>query len=97
MLLLIFVKSHQLLVNGKVFFSLRRIKPNFGSPQASHMVSSCYLKSLIFEYKCTDYYNPINEACLFWNDPDIDIRWPIEEPLLSEKDRQGKRLKELFP
>nr|BAT24213.1 dTDP-6-deoxy-D-glucose-3,5-epimerase [Klebsiella sp. SW4] len=50
-----------------------------------------------FEYKCTDYYNPINEACLFWNDPDIDIRWPIEEPLLSEKDRQGKRLKELFP
>ncbi|NEY30343.1 dTDP-4-dehydrorhamnose 3,5-epimerase [Hafnia alvei] len=49
-----------------------------------------------FEYKCTDYYNPANEACLLWNDPDIEISWPIESPLLSEKDKLGKTFKELF-
>ncbi|CFR04500.1 dTDP-4-dehydrorhamnose 3,5-epimerase [Yersinia kristensenii] len=50
-----------------------------------------------FEYKCTDYYNPANEACLLWNDPDIGISWPIEFPKLSEKDKLGKSFKELFP
>jgi len=49
-----------------------------------------------FEYKCTDYYNPANEGCLLWNDPDIGISWPGESPLLSEKDKLGKTFKELF-
>ncbi|KFX21076.1 dTDP-4-dehydrorhamnose 3,5-epimerase [Pectobacterium betavasculorum] len=48
-----------------------------------------------FEYKCTDYYNPANEGCLLWNDSDVGIEWPVTEPLLSEKDKLGKRFKEL--
>ncbi|MEE3660424.1 dTDP-4-dehydrorhamnose 3,5-epimerase [Brenneria sp. g21c3] len=48
-----------------------------------------------FEYKCTDYYNPANEGCLLWNDPDVSIEWPVIDPLLSEKDKLGKRFKEL--
>ncbi|MCL6331921.1 dTDP-4-dehydrorhamnose 3,5-epimerase [Pectobacterium carotovorum subsp. carotovorum] len=48
-----------------------------------------------FEYKCTDYYNPANEGCLLWNDPDVGIEWPITNPLLSEKDKLGKLFKEL--
>ncbi|MEF9674807.1 dTDP-4-dehydrorhamnose 3,5-epimerase [Pectobacterium aroidearum] len=48
-----------------------------------------------FEYKCTDYYNPANEGCLLWNDPDVGIEWPITKPLLSEKDKLGKLFKEL--
>ncbi|MEF3090118.1 dTDP-4-dehydrorhamnose 3,5-epimerase [Raoultella scottii] len=49
-----------------------------------------------FEYKCTDYYSPSYEGCLSWNDPEIGIKWPIDNPLLSDKDKQGKTLKELF-
>lgn len=49
-----------------------------------------------FEYKCTDYYNPAHEACLLWCDPDVGIEWPCDAPLLSEKDKLGKSLKELF-
>jgi dTDP-4-dehydrorhamnose 3,5-epimerase len=49
-----------------------------------------------FEYKCTDYYDPTDEGCLLWNDPDIGIAWPVSEPLLSDKDRLGKTFKELF-
>lgn len=48
-----------------------------------------------FEYKCTEYYQPSDEGCLLWNDPDLGIEWPLESPLLSEKDKLGKRFKEL--
>ena len=48
-----------------------------------------------FEYKCTDYYNPQDEACLMWNDPDFAIQWPVEQPILSVKDQQGLSLQEL--
>ena len=37
-------------------------------------------------YKCTDFYDAADEISLAWNDPDIGIEWPIDTPLLSEKD-----------
>ncbi|MDB2594609.1 dTDP-4-dehydrorhamnose 3,5-epimerase [Porticoccaceae bacterium] len=45
-----------------------------------------------FEYKCTDYYDPTDEGSLLWNDPDLNIPWPIKSPLLSEKDAQAPLL-----
>jgi|UniRef100_A0A7C1XGA4 dTDP-4-dehydrorhamnose 3,5-epimerase len=46
-------------------------------------------------YKTTDYWAPEHERCLLWNDPAINIQWPIEkQPLLSEKDQKGVILKE---
>lgn len=45
-----------------------------------------------FEYKCTTYYDASSEQCIIWNDPDINIQWPIDCPLLSDKDKQGQRL-----
>ena len=43
-------------------------------------------------YKATDYYAPEWERTLLWNDPTLNIPWPIppgEQPILSPKDRQG--------
>lgn len=48
------------------------------------------------EYKCTDYYDSADEGCLIWNDRQIGIDWPLDSPLLSEKDRQGIGFGELF-
>jgi dTDP-4-dehydrorhamnose 3,5-epimerase len=51
-------------------------------------------------YKSTEFYFPELERTVLWNDPDLKINWEnLEEPLLSEKDKKGKRLKEadLFP
>ena len=50
-----------------------------------------------FEYKCTDYYDPTDEGCLMWNDPEVGIEWPDLglEPQLSEKDQNGVLLSEL--
>ena len=48
-----------------------------------------------FEYKCTDYYDPSDEGSILWSDPDLDISWPIANPLLSAKDQSAKRLVDL--
>jgi dTDP-4-dehydrorhamnose 3,5-epimerase len=48
-----------------------------------------------FEYKCTDYYDPCDEGCILWNDPDLNIPWPISSPVLSTKDASAKRLVDL--
>jgi dTDP-4-dehydrorhamnose 3,5-epimerase len=39
-----------------------------------------------FMYKCTDFYAPETERSIRWNDPELAIDWPIDAPLLSEKD-----------
>lgn len=39
-----------------------------------------------FVYKCTDFYVPGDESGLIWNDVQLGIKWPIEQPILSEKD-----------
>jgi len=46
----------------------------------------------LFAYKCTDFYRPRAEFSVLWNDPDIGIEWPVENPELSEKDRNAPRL-----
>jgi dTDP-4-dehydrorhamnose 3,5-epimerase len=40
----------------------------------------------LFSYKCVGFYNKEAEGGLKWNDPDLDIDWMIENPILSEKD-----------
>ena len=47
-----------------------------------------------FLYKTTDYYAPEFERCLAWNDADIGVNWPLNQPpKLSSKDQQGQTLK----
>ena len=48
-----------------------------------------------FEYKCTDYYDPSDEGSILWSDSDLDIPWPITNPVLSTKDESAKRLVDL--
>lgn len=43
-------------------------------------------------YKCSDTYSKDHEAALLWNDPDLNIDWPLAQnklPILSEKDKQA--------
>ncbi|MEQ3695722.1 MAG: dTDP-4-dehydrorhamnose 3,5-epimerase [Pseudomonadales bacterium] len=47
-----------------------------------------------FLYKCTDYYDPTDEGGIVWNDPTVNIDWPISNPKLSEKDQNSQSLLE---
>jgi len=49
-----------------------------------------------FEYKCTDYYDPSDEGCIIWSDPDLAIEWPVKDPQLSNKDSIAPLLKDLL-
>lgn len=46
-------------------------------------------------YKCTDFYVPSAEHTLAFDDPVLGIDWPLEERILSRKDRSGRSLREL--
>lgn len=48
------------------------------------------------QYKCTDVYDAGHQLTVAWDDPEIDIRWPLDgEPLLSEKDANAPSLDEV--
>ena len=45
-------------------------------------------------YKTTEEYAPEFETGIIWNDPEIGIRWPVEDPIISEKDARWPPLKD---
>jgi len=88
-----------------VAVDIRRSSPRFGqwvgvvlSDANRHMLwappgfAHGYLalsEEIDFVYKCTNYYAPQHERAIRWNDPDLDIQWPLPcgvTPILSGKD-----------
>lgn len=51
--------------------------------------------TVYFTYKCTDLYTPDAEGGVLWNDPDIGIRWPVQDVELSAKDKVYPRLENI--
>ena len=52
-----------------------------------------------FLYKTTDTWSPEHERCIIWNDPTLDIAWPLDQPkgqapILAGKDAAGKVLEQ---
>ena len=52
------------------------------------------LCNTVFTYKCTNIYNKESEGSILWSDPDINIDWNIENPILSEKDKTSPLFKD---
>lgn len=92
-----------------VAVDIRRYSPNFGKWVGTEISASNKRQIWIpagfahgfvvvseyaeFLYKTTDYWHPEHERCLLWNDPELNIQWPIDfEPKLAEKDTKGQLL-----
>jgi dTDP-4-dehydrorhamnose 3,5-epimerase len=101
-----------------VAVDIRRSSPTFGrwvgfelSDQNHHMLwvpagfAHGYLvlsESADFLYRCTDFYAPASERAILWNDPDLNVTWPLPagaEPVISTKDAAARRFRdaEYFP
>lgn len=52
-------------------------------------------ETALFAYKCTALYQPQFDHGIQWNDPDIDIAWPVSEPTLSAKDSEAPRFADI--
>lgn len=56
----------------------------------------CLSNNCTINYKCSDYRNPKYERTLSWNDPKVNIKWPLKNPILSKKDKfHGLKLEEV--
>ena len=62
------------------------IPPKYGN---AHLVVS---EQAIFHYKQNTYYNPAGQFTYKWDDPRFDIWWPIQNPILSQRDDLGRRV-----
>ncbi len=52
-------------------------------------------EAALCSYKCTGFYSKTDELTVRWNDPDIGIMWPVENPILSQKDATAPLLRDL--
>lgn len=92
-----------------VFVDLRKNSPTFGQwdgyTLSTHQHDRLWIppgcahgfivisNTADFQYKCTNYYNPQADRTLIWNDPTLNILWPVPrdiQPGVSEKDKNGK-------
>lgn len=48
-------------------------------------------------YLVDAYYNGSDTRAIAWDDPDTDIDWPVKNPILSERDKNNPKLRDLFP
>ena len=96
-----------------VAVDIRRSSPTFGQWAAATLSADrhdqlwvpegfahgfCVLsETALVTYKCTDVYEPKSEATLVFSDKDLGIPWPIESPVVSDKDRAGLRLSDFAP
>lgn len=61
--------------------------------------SLCVLgeKEVNYIYLVDAYYDGSDLRAIVWNDPDLNIDWPIKDPIISERDKNNPRLRDLFP
>ena len=47
-------------------------------------------------YKADNYYSPEHDCAILWSDPELGIDWGVDNPIVSEKDRNARLLKEII-
>jgi len=96
-----------------VVVDIRRNSPTFGKWEGVLLSSSnrrqiyipegfahgfCVLsESADVVYKCSNFYTPGDDYGILWSDEEINIKWPIDDPILSDKDSKNPPLRSVPP
>lgn len=94
-----------------VALDIRRSSPTFGEWESFELDDQRHLQLYVpigfahgfcaisdvvdFVYKVGSYYDPATERGIAWNDPDLGIPWPADQPIVSERDRQNPTLAQI--
>ena len=94
-----------------VVLDIRRSSPTFGEWEAFELDDERNLQLFVpigfahgfcamsevadFVYKIGSYYDPATERGIAWDDPDLGIPWPTDEPIVSERDRHNPTLAQI--
>ncbi len=94
-----------------VAVDLRRDSPTFGQWEGHELDDETHRQMFVpvgfghgfcvlsetadVDYQLSSYYDPETEAGIAWDDPDVGVEWPVEDPLLSERDMKAPRLAEV--
>lgn len=94
-----------------VAVDLRRGSPSFGQSisvvLSADNFKQCYIpagfahgfcvltSTADVEYKCSNLYDPDDDFGIAWDDPQLAIRWPVADPLLSDRDRRNPTLAQM--
>lgn len=54
-------------------------------------------KAVDYIYLVDAYWDGTDTRAIAWNDPDLNIKWPIKDPIISERDQNNPKLRDLFP
>lgn len=54
-------------------------------------------KPVHYLYLIDKYYDGSDTRAITWDDPDLNIKWPIKDPIISERDKNNPTLREVFP
>jgi dTDP-4-dehydrorhamnose 3,5-epimerase len=95
-----------------VVVDIRKNSPTYGKHYAVELTEENFLMlyipvgfahgfatledNTIFAYKCSNFYNKESEDTILWNDPDLKINWNVQNPILSEKDKNGKLFRDFI-
>lgn len=54
-------------------------------------------KPVYYCYLIDEYYDPKKIKGIAWDDPDLNIDWPVKNPIISERDKNNSTMREAFP
>jgi dTDP-4-dehydrorhamnose 3,5-epimerase len=96
-----------------VAVDLRRDSPTYGEHEAFELSDSNHRQLYVpvgfahgfcvtsevadVTYKVSNYYDAQTERGIAFDDPDLAVDWPVEDPLVSERDRSNPPLREIAP
>ncbi len=83
---------------GKYFSIIMSDKSDFSFyiPKGFAHGFLCLSNKCTVNYKCSKYRSKNDERTLSWNDPSVNIKWPIKKPILSSKDNNGDNLDSFY-